>query len=499
MKLQTFRYYTMKFSFLFSLFLFPIAVFSEKPSIESSVIRVNVTAQSYNLYQPWEKGSPMTRRGLGAVVAPGKVLVTGQMVADSTYVELEHARSGEKTTAKVDGVDYEANLALLSLVDKADSFLDGFVPLPLGKDLKAGTKVEVWQVEENGTPITTDLELVRTEVGPYVLDGAFFLAYQLRGSLQGRGGSFTLPVVHGDELVGMILDYSSKDQIARTIPSSIVRHFMDDLADGDYGGFPGLGIRYERTLDEQLRAYLRMEEGSGGVYVSTVVPGSSAASAGLKVGDVILSMGGYTVDSRGNYDHPLHGKLNFSHILRGESFAGDKMVIRVWRDGKPLELTAEMKKKKASEFLVDSYLFDRGPRFVIEGGLVFQELTKPYLTIFGKEWQTRAPLKLLYALNSPEEFEKKGLKKVVFLSRVIRTPATNGYEQISHLIVTKVNGKAISRLSDLAEALKTPVDGLHKIEFSEAPGAIYLDAALSDAVNQRISEAFRIPNLQRLD
>lgn len=484
---------------LISLFLLPILVLADKPTIESSVVRVNVTAQSYNLYQPWEKGSPTTRRGLGAVVAPGKVLVTGQMVADSTYVEIENAKSGEKTTAKVDGVDYEANLALLSLVDEADEFLKNFVPLPLGKDLQAGTNVDVWQVEENGTPITTNLELVRTEVGPYVLDGAFFLAYQLRGSLQGRGGSFTLPVVHNDELVGMILDYSSKNQIARTIPSSIIKHFMDDLADGNYGGFPGLGIRYERTLDEQLRAYLRMEQDSGGVYVSAVVPGSSAASAGLEVGDVILSMGGYTIDSRGNYDHPLHGKLNFSHILRGESFTGDKMAIQVWRDGNPLELTTEMKKKKASEFLVDSYLFDRGPKFIIEGGLVFQELTKPYLTIFGKDWQSRAPLKLLYALNSPEDFEKKGLKKVVFLSRVIRTPAANGYEQISHVIVTKVNGERVTQLSDLAEALKTPENGLHKIEFSEAPGAIYLDAELSAAVNQRISETFRIPNLQRLD
>jgi hypothetical protein len=40
-------------------------------------------------------------------------------------------------------------------------------------------------------------------------------------------------------------------------------------------------------------------------------------------------------------------------------------------------------RKDPGDFLVDPYMFDRGPRFMIVGGLIFQELTLPYLEFWG--------------------------------------------------------------------------------------------------------------------
>ena len=76
-----------------------------------------------------------------------------------------------------------------------------------------------------------------------------------------------------------------------------------------YQGFPNLGIGYAQTLDEQFRKYLSLNGHKGGVYISKVVPGASAAAADLREGDVILSIGGNEIDSRGNYDHPVWGML----------------------------------------------------------------------------------------------------------------------------------------------------------------------------------------------
>ena len=66
------------------------AAAAAQPTVQnSSLVKVNATSQSYNLHLPWQKESPSSRRGLGVVLAGNRVLVTGQMVADATYIELE--------------------------------------------------------------------------------------------------------------------------------------------------------------------------------------------------------------------------------------------------------------------------------------------------------------------------------------------------------------------------------------------------------------------------
>ena len=58
----------------------------------------------------------------------------------------------------------------------------------------------------------------------------------------------------------------------------------------------------------------------------------------------------------------------------------------------------------------------------------------------------------------------------------------------------QVNGKKISRLSDIQDALKAPKDGFHTIEFMQGDGLqkIVLDAEGLDAATGRILERFGI-------
>ena len=60
-----------------------------------SLLKVNVTYQGYAPHIPWQKESPGQRRGLGVFIDGNRVLVTGQLVADATYIELELADSGQ--------------------------------------------------------------------------------------------------------------------------------------------------------------------------------------------------------------------------------------------------------------------------------------------------------------------------------------------------------------------------------------------------------------------
>lgn len=468
------------------------------PSPSSSLVRINATLQRYNFIRPWEKGAPTPRRGLGAVINNKRVLTTAELVENSTYIELELPGTGEKSPAKIVGLDYEANLALLEPIDGKSKILDNLIPLKLDDSVVAGDTLEIWQVEDNGESVVTDVKVLSADVSNYFIPGSTLLTYRVKGSLQYHANSFTLPVVKNGNLAGLLLSYSSKEQISNLLPAPIIQHFLDDLNQGDYQGFPNLGISYAQTLDEQLRKFTHIENQQGGIFVSKVLADSSAGKGGMKTGDIILKVNDHDIDSRGNYVDKKHGKINFSHLVRGAANVGDKVKMHIVRDGKPMDLEFEMLRKDPDDFLIDPYMFDRGPRFMIIGGLIFQELTLPYLKFWGNDWPTRAPLNLVHAQANPERYEKEGRKKLVFLSQVVKTPATLGYEGFGSIIVTKVNGQAIHSIGDLAEALKKPnAQGLHKIEFEDHPKVIYLDARMALAINQQLSK-YGIGQLQNL-
>jgi hypothetical protein len=174
---------------------------------------------------------------------------------------------------------------------------------------------------------------------------------------------------------------------------------------------------------------------------------------------------------------------------------GSKIPIEVLRNGK--EKTIEATLQKSPSPLVPGYLYDEAPPFLIKGGLVFQELSRPYLEAFGKDWATRGPLNLLDVLSSPEDYEK-GRRRVVVLTRVVATEATIGYDRLASQIIKSVNGKPIKGLPELAKSLETiPKNGIHTIETDKEPYQIFLDQSLSDRVDQDFVTR-GLPSLKRL-
>lgn len=464
-----------------------------------SLVRVNATLQSYNFIRPWEKGAPTPRRGLGAIIKGGRVLITAELVVNSTYIELERADTGEKAPAKIVGLDYEANLALIAPIDDNSTMLADLPVLEIDNSVKTGDNLDIWQIEDNGEGVATSLRVLRATVGNYFIPGSVLLVYQVKGSLQYRANSFTLPATKNGKLVGLLLNYDSKEQTSQILPAPIISQFIADLDDGNYDGFPNLGLSYAQTLDDQLRKFAGVDKLDGGVFIRSVVKGSSAEQAGLKQGDIIMTVDGHAIDSRGFYDDEQHGKINFSHLVRGSASVGDKVKLGIVRDMKPKELVLTLMRRESEDYLIDPYMFDRGPRFMIFGGMLFQDLTLPYLQAWGDSWPTRAPFKLVHAQAHPEQYEEDGRDKLVFLSNVLRTPSTLGYEQLGSLIVTQVNEKPIHNINDLAAALETPLeDGVHKIEFSDYPKVIYLDDKVARMVNAELLQR-GISQIQRLE
>ena len=332
---------------------------------EFSVVRVNSTNQTYDFFRPWSKKNPFLRHGLGAVLEGNRIIVTAELVSNHSFVELERAESGAKTSAKVVCVDYESNLALLE--PTSEKFLDGLKPAELVQDAVAGDRVNVVQLESNDALVTTPGPITTIEVGRYQLEGNNFLLYRLSLPLQYREGSFTTPVIKDGKLAGILMRYDPRAQSVDVLPAPVIAHFLKDFEDGHYQGFPRAGMEFAPTRDPQLRHYAKLPPTGGGVYVTDVAKGTPAADAGLQPGDVVVELGGQPVDQDGNYDEPLYGKISLNHLITTKSFAGDKLAVKILRDGEPKDLELALSHRAPQDFVSQPYVIDEPPRYFVVG------------------------------------------------------------------------------------------------------------------------------------
>ena len=463
-------------------------------SKNSSILRVNSTNQAYDFLRPWTKKAPFSRRGLGTLVEGGRILVTAELVANNTFIELEKATTAEKSSATVERVDYDCNLALLRPTDPA--FIAGMKPLALDQGVRVGDRATVLQLEPNGEIAQTLGTVTSIAVGGYPLDNMGLLLFRLSAPMQQRDGSFTLPAVRDGKLLGLLMRYDARSQTADLISSPVIGHFLSEAAKESYGGFARAGLAVSTTRDPQLRRYIGLNE-PGGVYITDVVTGSPGEKAGLRGGDVVLAADGKAIDQDGNYEDPEFGRIAFSHITNTRSHPGDTLAFRVFREGKILEIPVKMEPRDRSRIVSESYVVDRAPRYVVLGGVVFMELSRPYLQEWGADWLKEAPQRLVFSDAFQNELpQDRG--KIVFISHIFPSQDTIGYEGLDNLVVSKVNGREIRSLDDLAEAANNPVNGFQKIELEEDPGVIFLDAASIEANRDKLIKKYSLPALQRL-
>jgi S1-C subfamily serine protease len=465
------------------------------PEQKESVVRVNSTNQAYDFFRPWSKEAPFSRRGLGVLIEGGNILVTAELVANSDYIELERSDGGEKTTATVQVIDYEANLATLRSTDPR--FLDGMLPLQTTNDVKTGDDLSVLQLESNGTPVSTKALVTTVEVGKYALEDSGYLMFRMSCPLQFRENSFTLPIVKENKLAGFLMRYDNRSQTIDAISSPVIDHFLIESRHHPYKGFPRAGLGFSPTRDPQLRRYLKLRDADGGVYVNQVDQSGPAAKAGLKEGDVLIAIDDKPVDPDGNYLHPVYGKLSITHLTTTEAYSGQSVAMTIIRNGERQQLHVELFRRSVEDYAIEPYTIGKEPHYYILGGLVFQELTRQYLREWGANWLKDAPQRLVYYDRFQSDlFPQK--RKIVFLTQILPTEDTVGYEQLNNLVVTKLNGREILSLDDFAEAAKNPMAGYHKIEFEEDPHEIYLDAKQVEDDSAQLQKVYSIPALRHL-
>lgn len=136
------------------------------------------------------------------------------------------------------------------------------------------------------------------------------------------------------EVIGVNVAVSANAQnVGFALPINSVKASIDNFNQTGQFDRPFLGVSYIMIPAEQA---VRMNYPQGAL-LQQVVDGSTAAEAGLKVGDVITELDGTPLR-----DTELATIINKKKI-------GDQMKIKYWRDGETAEVTVTLKKAESSQ------------------------------------------------------------------------------------------------------------------------------------------------------
>lgn len=458
--------------------------------LRAGIVSVRVTGQDWNWRAPWEKQAPWTRTVTGIVVPGNRILAAATAFGNTLLVEAQKLGEDARTVARVELVDHEGPLALVAVDDPA--FWEGLAALPLAERAAAEGAVTIVRWQRTGLLDAYPGTMRQVRSGRHGLSQTSLLTLEVESAAQGLGESEV--VIAKGQVAGLVTGRGGDSYMA--LASPVLTQFLAGATAGDWRSFARAGLAWQELTNPALREWLGLAPGETGIRLTRVLPHGSAASA-LRPGDVILELDGRKLDPTGYYEHPLYGRMLFALLFTDGRRPGERMPVRLLRDGQRLDLELELRAMSADEDRVPPYVYGRGPDYLIKGGLVFQELTRPYLASWG-DWSRRAPPRLLVAIDR-EADEAAEDNRIVLLSSVLPDTANLGYERLRDLIVARVNGRPIANLAELRRAFAAPGSLFHVIELVPGQGEgaerIVIDAAEAEASGERLARAYGVERL----
>jgi hypothetical protein len=457
---------------------------------EHSIVTLEVSRKEYDYYQPWGKRTQRLQK-TGIVLENNQILTTADELFDRTMIRLQKGGRGQWYVGDLVWIDYHANLALVT--SKQLDFWTDLKPAKFGTDLPSDGSLQILRWREG------NLESRRAEFGQYTeregqLSSINQLVLEASSEIQGAGWSE--PLVADSHIVGLLRAQDGRTCMA--IPTSFLQPVLDARKQGKYRGLGFFHFVWQRTSNPATLESLQLDGPPRGVVIVHVPERPDHEPNVLKPKDIILQIDGFDIDVEGDYLDPEYGHVMLENLASRRKWAGDSVEIKLWRDGKPMTVNYEIPRFRFGDALVPHATYDQEPEFLILGGLVFQPLTDPYLQSWGPEWKRRAPYRLRYYGQQPPTANRPAL---ILLSQVLPDPYNIGYQEVKFLVVDKINGQPVRRLTDVQSALKSPQNGFHIIDMVEGDSLRRIVVSAGDAetqATQRVLKRYGIEHSFRL-
>ncbi|MBM7344734.1 serine endoprotease DegP [Pantoea coffeiphila] len=277
--------------------------------------------------------------GSGVVIDAAKgYVVTNNHVVDNATKILVQLSDGRKYDAKVIGKDPRSDIALIQLKDARNLTA---VKIADSDSLRVGDyTVAIGNPYGLGETVTSGIVSALGRSGLNVENYENFI--QTDAAIN-RGNSGGALVNLNGELIGINTAILAPDGgnigIGFAIPSNMVKNLTSQMVEFGQVKRGELGIM-GTELNSELAKAMKVDA-QRGAFVSQVLPKSSAAQAGVKAGDVIVSLNNKPISSFA----ALRAEV-------GSLPVGTKMELGLIRDGKPLTVNVELQQSAGAK--VDS-------------------------------------------------------------------------------------------------------------------------------------------------
>ncbi len=465
----------------------------EGNGVASSVVYIQVYRSPADWSTPWQPEPVSSVSGSGFFISGGRVLTNAHVIADARQILVRRPDQARPYVATVATEGDDCDLAVLHVADPA--FALGLRPLAFGDVPRAGSRVLTYGFPLGGQDVSSTAGIVsRIESRPYVHSGAdSHLVVQTDAAINpGNSGG---PVVQEGRVVGVAFQgYPGAENMGFFIPIPIVRHFLDNLKDGRYDGFPDSGLDTLPLLSPALRRERGLPQEKSGVVVERIAPGGTFDGV-LRPGDVLLSVQGQTIADDGTI-HLGQARVTFEHAIDMLQ-VGDTAQLGVWRDGRALPV--EAKARRIARYDGQRNRYGTPPRYVVYAGLVFMDLELELLKTLGRNWPQTANRDLVWdqvfrEAERPEEADRE----VVVLTRVLRHAVNSQMAVNPPIGVAAINGRAIRSLADVRAAFAENHGRYHEIRFEGEAGIEALDREQAEAAHPQILRQYAIPSDHRL-
>jgi hypothetical protein len=277
------------------------------------------------------------------------------------------------------------------------------------------------------------------------------------------------------------------------IPIPIVRHFLTNLEDGRYDGFPDSGLQTASLLSPAYRRERGLPQGRSGVVVDRLAPGGTVAGV-VRPGDVLLSVQGQAVADDGTI-RLGDARVTFEHAFDMLQ-VGDSVRLSVWRDGRELALTAPA--RRIARYDRNRNRYGTAPDYVVYAGLVFMPLEVELLKTLGRGWPQSANRDLVWhQLFREAEKPAEADREVVVLTRVLRHAVNSQMSLQLPVGVERINGRPVRSLADVTTAFAAGNGRFHTIDLEGDGGIEALERDKADAAHLEILKQYAIPHDRR--
>ena len=454
--------------------------------VKDSMVKIYAVENRPDYDNPWNMKGPDAASGSGCVIEGNRILTNAHVVSDQTFIQVRlHGRS-KKHPARVLAVSHEADLALLTVNEP--SFFRGAKPLAFGQLPQVEQEVVVYGFPEGGDMLSTTKGVIsRIEHHRYVHSQIKLLAMQLDAAV--NAGNSGGPVIVDGLVVGVVMQSLKKaENIGYTVPVPIIRHFLTDMEDGRYDGFPDDGIFIQSLENESLKKMYRLKENQSGALVTSITPGSPAENK-IFPGDVLLAVDGHPIADDGTVEFRPRERTSCNYYVQQHQ-VGEKVAFSILRHNQKLSVKFTLDRVWGTGRLVPLSKYDVRPTYFVYGGLVFCPLTLNYILTWGDNWAEDAPYNLLTYLADGKS-TRQGEEAVIII-KALPSGVNNGYEGYVNKRIVEVNGKKIRNLQDLIRTVEDSSENPYVVFKTRANKTIALDRKKVEAEQAGILKTYQI-------